>query len=446
MLLPPLMAWPSLRPVAVVCLLACSGCVIEIGPGGSSGDTAGAGGEGGSTTSVHRDPDAGSAGGPPLDRAQQARMEEVEQYILQVVYQGAEVITSVELPSGDVLDFVDRDTLPALPYEVPAVPPAAVLPAALPGFEIGLTELQQIPELLDIAATATPFHRPTFWPYILGEAPDATSIEDYVAHYQVTGQPAGANRLYAGSWTVQPNRGLSGYVNQFRPEVASGSFSLLELAVTCPAGAVTQELVGVVISVDKANPFAKNQQALQDGDARLHVEYVGTAGGSARHSWDGMDGKFVANPLRVHHPGQKVPVSAFGGAQVEHLLVVFQSPVGDWWVVYNGDFLGYYPANLFTQLNQAGCGATWYGEVYNPKPGTAVLTEMGSGKFAETGLSNAAHIRAPQYYDISWFTAQADDAGAALPYQPLCYDRSLIWNDSFLLGGPGSTNPACEWP
>jgi hypothetical protein len=45
-----------------------------------------------------------------------------------------------------------------------------------PGVEMGLTELEQSPELVELAATATPLHRPTFWPYILGYAPDATSI------------------------------------------------------------------------------------------------------------------------------------------------------------------------------------------------------------------------------------------------------------------------------
>jgi hypothetical protein len=154
----------------------------------------------------------------------------------------------------------------------------------------------------------------------------------------------------------------------------------------------------------------------------------------------------VNNPVRLHHPGQKVPVSTPGGAQVEHLLAVFQSPLGDWWIAYNGDLLGYYPASLFTQLNQAGCGTTWYGEVYNPNPGSAVLSEMGSGKFAETGISNAAHIRAPQYYELSWLSAEAEDVSASLPYQPLCYDRSLLWNGTFFLGGPGSNNPACQWP
>lgn len=136
--------------VAIVCLLACTGCVIELGPGGSSRGTGGAGGAGDSPT------DTGSTEGPPLDRAQQARKEEVDQYILQVVYQGAEVVTSAELPSGDILDFVDRESLPGLPYELSALPLSPAVPAALPGFEIGLTELQQIPDLLEIAATATP--------------------------------------------------------------------------------------------------------------------------------------------------------------------------------------------------------------------------------------------------------------------------------------------------
>jgi hypothetical protein len=117
---------------------------------------------------------------------------------------------------------------------------------------LGLTEIEQIPELLDLTLIATPFLRPTFWPYILGET-DATSIEDYLARYQMPGQPVAADRLYAGLSFTEPNRGVSGYVNQFRPEVEANSFSLIELTVACPADGPVQEQVGVVLSVDKVN-------------------------------------------------------------------------------------------------------------------------------------------------------------------------------------------------
>jgi hypothetical protein len=212
--------------------LVLAGCTIYLGP--YDDDTGGTANQGGDVVSP--------------EEAQQAREAEAWSYTANVVYKGGEVLYSFELPSGDILDFVDRDTLPAV-LELPALPFALELP---PGVELGLTEIEQIPELLDLTLIATPFLRPTFWPYILGET-DATSIEDYLARYQMPGQPVAADRLYAGLSFTEPNRGVSGYVNQFRPEVEANSFSLIELTVACPADGPVQEQVGVVLSVDKVN-------------------------------------------------------------------------------------------------------------------------------------------------------------------------------------------------
>lgn len=363
-----------------------------------------------------------------------------------MIYKGAEILASYQLPSGDILDFINRDTLPALPYEIPPLPFGPEDLTLPPGVEFGLTELEQIPELLELAATATPYHRPTFWPYILGEAPDATSIEDYLARYQVGGQPSGVDRLYAGLGLVDPTRGISGFVNQFRPEVISKSFSLIELAVYCPAQGPAQELIGIVISVDKKNPFGRNAQAILDGEPRLHIEYAHVVNGQVQFDWDGADGAFVGNPIRRHHPGQKVPVSVISGTQVEHLMAIFQAPTGDWWITYNGDLLGYYPASSFSMLNGGACRSAWYGEVYNDTPGTTIKTEMGSGKFAEAGVLNAAYVRSPKYYDLSWYGDDPEDDFHMAPYETLCYDRSPLAEGLFLLGGPGGKNLGCKWP
>jgi hypothetical protein len=170
-----------------------SACTITIGPYDDTGGTAPP------KTSVPPDPQGGPADEPPLDEAQQARLEETEGYTRTVIYKGGEILHSIQLPSGDVVDFLNRDTLPGLPYE----PPKLELPQ---GVGFGLTELEQLPELAELLANAVPYLRPTFWPYILGEAPDATSIEDYLARYQVGGhgdgaeggQVSGIKRLYAG--------------------------------------------------------------------------------------------------------------------------------------------------------------------------------------------------------------------------------------------------------
>jgi hypothetical protein len=325
---------------------------------------------------------------------------------------------------------------------MPFAPEDLVLP---PGVELGLTELEQIPELLKLAATATPFLRPTFWAYILGET-DATSIEDYLARHQEGGQASSSRRLYAGLDSAKPNHGVLGYMNQFRPQVESRSFSLIEFTVYCPADGPVQEQIGIVISVDKRNFFGVNRQRLPDDEPRLHIEYGRPVKGQVEYNWDEVDGAFVGNPFRTHHPGQKVPVSVVGGTQREHLIAIFQIPVtGDWWITYDGDFLGYYPASLFTMLNGGACGSAWYGEVLN-KQSYAVKTEMGSGKFVEAGLYNAAYVRNPMYIDLSWTPVEPQEDWAMTPYAPLCYDRSILWEHYMYLGGPGGKNPACQWP
>jgi hypothetical protein len=418
-----------------------SACTITIGPYDDSEGT------GPRQTSALPAPKNGSADEPLLDAAQQARKEEADRYIASVIYKGGEILHSIQLPSADVLDFIKRDTLPEFPhYELPALPfgpEDLVLPV---GVELGLTELEQSSELLELAVSATPFHRPTFWPYVLGDT-DATSVEDYLARDQEGGQPSGPNRLYAGLSSLEPNRGVSGYVNQFRPEVVDGSFSRIELSVSCPAGSPAQEQIGIVISADKRNAFG-NWQEYQDGEPRLHIEYASLVNGKVEHRWDEMDGAFVANPIRRHHPGQKVSVSVLGGTQVEHHMAIFQMPVtGDWWITYNGDVLGYYPATLFTMLNGGACEASWYGEVFRrrAKDGN-IKTEMGSGRFPEAGQPNVAYVRNPKFHDSSLFGVEPQDDWHMIPYQPLCYARSALWDHVVVISGPGGNNPGCTWP
>jgi hypothetical protein len=422
-------------------VLGC-GCTLRLGPlDDDSGNEP-------STTSGLPPPDAPRGDEPVLDDAQQARQAEVARYVAEVLYKGATITRTLTLPSGDIVDGLDRATLPPIPDALPSLPEQLVLP---PGVELGLTELDRVPELLELVATAAPFQRPTFWPYVLGET-DATSIEDYLDRYQVGGAPSGVERLYAGLGSKEPNRGVSGYVNQFRPEVARNSFSLIELAVACPAEGEAEEVVGVVISVDKVNRFGDGYPAGADGQPRLHIESARRKGNRIRYDWDGLDGSFVANPSRRHRPGEVVPVSTLGGTQVEHLLSIFQVPLGDWWIAYQGELLGYYPASAFTRLNQGACRSNWYGEVYNPNPRSTARTEMGSGQFADADLLYAAYVRNLTYYDPLWFGTEPEDGNAMIPNVPSCYSRSPLklglppWNNYFLLGGPGGRNPECKWP
>jgi Neprosin len=369
--------------------------------------------------------------------------------VTQVIYKGAPVNQSVQTATGDVVDGLDRSMLPALPYPLPALP---YLPSDVtlpPGVTFGISEVQKNPALADLVSKTAGYRRPDFSPYIRGET-DAKDIYDYVDRYQVGGAPK-ANRLYAGLVSGTANRGASGYIDQFQPDVAADSFSLIEVAVFCPVDQ-PQEVVGAVISVDRITPVGRNAQGVYDGLPRLHVEYATTTNGRTRYSWDELDGAFVPNPLRRTLPGQVVPVSVLGGATVEHLVTIFQAPSGDWWIAFDQDLLGYYPASKFTLLSGGACAIGWYGEVLNRNPPAgAVPTEMGSGKHAAVGRPNAASVRKPEFYDTSWFSMAAQGVDMP-PNVPSCYTRSPLMLDPasgdiiFFLGGPGGKDPVCKWP
>ncbi|MEO5729037.1 MAG: hypothetical protein ABI134_20880, partial [Byssovorax sp.] len=243
------------------------GCIIELGAGHDQS----AGGE---------TPSSGGSGGEPgLMGAQQARKDEADRYIAQVIYKGATVTQSLQLASGDIVDGLDRSTFPDLPSPLPLLPFLPTDVKLPPDVTLALLDVDQIPELAALASTAAVFHRPTFWPYILGET-DATSITDYLARYEVSGAPVG-NQLYAGLVSDQANRGVSGYMNQFQPEVAAGSLSILEYTVGCPALNPT-EMVGVVLSIDRHNVGGRNPQGVFDGQPRLHVEYANSKSGKVK--------------------------------------------------------------------------------------------------------------------------------------------------------------------
>jgi len=146
-----------------------------------------------------------------------------------------------------------------------------------------------------------------------------------------------------------------------------------------------------------------------------------------------------------------------GGNQVEHHVAIVQDWYNRWWVLYNGEPLGYYPGTLFTYmngLNGHACRASFYGEVLrgtSPASPDGPATEMGSGKFADTGAGSAAYVRNPMVYDTTWIGVPAGQLslGTMTPEEPLCYMSNDFTpaTTTYYLGGPGiNNNIACVWP
>ncbi len=200
---------------------------------------------------------------PPPDYTdeEQGRYNEVQAYLVQQ-YKDYLIVQTTQTYIGDIIDWVDPKTVPGSAEEPPGPIPQGEL--EFPDAQLQVTELEFYPELQGPASTI-PMTRPTFEPYIRGWS-EAPTLEAFLQD-QEGGQPDGQYRLYAGVTATVDNGGGAGAFNQFAGEVEKGSFSLMELAVSCDGAdkVNTLEQVGVVASRDRKN--------FGDSFVRLQVEF-----------------------------------------------------------------------------------------------------------------------------------------------------------------------------
>ncbi len=379
--------------------------------------------------------------GAPGTQEQQARAIEAEAFIANDTYHGMQVERSVRGTSGKVYDYL---RLPASNEPVPDF--LGLVPnTSIPGVSLGMTEIENHPEWWGPTGT-TVFVRPDFSKYIMDPG-GATSIQDWIDNYQVPGIPDDPNRLYAGLNIVQPNVGIYARVNAFKPEVEKGTFSVIELVAVCPNVGPPQEMVGILIGMDWKN---YDQPPTLD----LSVERWRWVNGVREGGYNKKGSGFVEQFMRPTDVGAPLEyVSTPGGEQWEHALLVIMAPDGTWWVSYNYQILGKFPASVFMTLNKGACRAQIYGEVYNPHPEQGwPRTEMGSGKYGSGLSGDVAWVREIRYFDnsVSFVNEPKSDdlANWSKPYYPPCYDRSSLISQGsagpiMYLGGPGGKDSLC---
>jgi hypothetical protein len=332
------------------------------------------------------------------------------------------------------------------------------------GVQLSLTELDAFPELRGPEGTI-PVVRPSFLGYIFGLT-GASSFDDFLTRYLVPGDPTGQDRLYAGMVSKTPNLGASTWINSFNGITELGTTSLLEMVVGCrdpnnPAGEMWQQ-IGIAASRD----WATKVNGLPDFGGpvlKIQVEFL-TAGaktlGNNRGGWAGIYAGFtpVSTPTPLNIP--ILNPSAIDGPQYESLYDI-RLWSGDWWVGWNGSWLGYYSGKLFgtdtsNLLISNACEINWYGEVYDSNATTTkwTLTDMGSGEFASAGWGKAANFRNPSYTDVSGtfqWPDKANDIATPL-YNPACYTKTNLsasqppWDRFFYVGGPGGDAPNLDCP
>jgi len=378
---------------------------------------------------------------PALSPVESRRHQEVERYLARL-YRGKRIVETTQTYGGDIIDWMDPDTVPGSRAEPPPRPSPESLRVA-PGKELQLTELDLFPELRGPRGTI-PMVRPRFEGYVRGET-KATSVEDFIGH-QEAGQPGGQFRLYGGLASSTVNQSVVGWFNQFGGDVEPGTFTLMELTTACRGSnpSTTMELVGIVASRDRAN--------FGNSDLRLQVEFL-SAGASAVGNnvggWDGVVTGFVPAAGRPYGPGVLLTGSIVNGTQYESRFEI-QRFGANWWINHNGNWLGYYPGALFNLINSNGCEADWYGEVFDPTPTNWTWTDMGSGNFSSTGAGKAAYVRDPLYSDAAGVSQWPSGSGSVVPVDSACYTRSSLfssaapWERYFYLGGPGGDVLGCD--
>ncbi|KAG5549685.1 hypothetical protein RHGRI_014850 [Rhododendron griersonianum] len=139
---------------------------------------------------------------------------------------------------------------------------------------------------------------------------------------------------------------------------------------------------------------------------------------------------------------------SFDGSDLNSIEAGWQDPkLGNWWMSFGASMLvGYWPAELFTHLDDGATMVEWGGEVVNSRTNNQhTTTQMGSGQFAEQGFGKASYFRNLEVVDSDNSLSSAQGI-STLAENVNCYDiksfSNSAWGTYFYYGGPGY-NPKC---
>lgn len=157
-----------------------SGCPTP----GSSSSVGGGGAPKGTWTPVPiRDPDACRVHPLTLTPDEQIRQEEVGRYLAGTYQQKHyKVKATIQMPSGDIYDWVEATSVPGSDAEPP--------PSPCPDCQLPNTELSLCPELRGPPGTM-PFVRSSFFNSYIRGGTGATSVEDFIRRFKVKSAPPG---------------------------------------------------------------------------------------------------------------------------------------------------------------------------------------------------------------------------------------------------------------
>ncbi|MFS7892312.1 putative neprosin [Helianthus anomalus] len=156
---------------------------------------------------------------------------------------------------------------------------------------------------------------------------------------------------------------------------------------------------------------------------------------------------FVQTNSKVCLGASIKPISTYNGKQYEIALLIWKDPNSkDWWLRVGTEVIGFWPAELFTDLHDRANRIDYGGEVYSATySGTHTSTQMGSGHFQDEGYKKAAFARNLEMVDQDNYLREVSNLNIFVE-KPNCYGinngHSDAWGNYIFFGGPGY-NPNC---
>lgn len=378
-----------------------------------------------------------------VDEAERLRMID---YLETLVPADAIVTTAVN-EAGEDVDCIDIDRQPGrvgatepleyaprtLPKGMPSVDPTvpmdvpnAVCPrGTIPMLHLDITDLERFETLEDFLSKVPN--------QVRGDANGGPPSADDDLELPRVGSTS--SHQYAHATRTVDNYGTDAYFNIWAPYVESSTeFSLSQMWVWRGSGANLETVEG---------GWQRYRGLYGDDSAHLFIFY--TPNNYASGCYNLTCAAFVQTDGSVTIGGAQSPVSSAGGTQYDiHLFWYRDTGTGNWWLQYQGVWVGYYPRSLFDAngLYDKSSGVDVGGEIVNNNSGRHTYTDMGGGYFPTSGYKYAAFIRniryvntANTYQNASSLTASRSDAYC---YEvTTAYSASASWKYYIYFGGTG---------
>ena len=246
-------------------------------------------------------------------------------------------------------------------------------------------------------------------------------------------QPPAATHKYAHAYQFKTNYGGTSRLALYRPVVGSSQiFSLSQHWYVSTQSGKTQT---VEIGWQKYPAFYHTQTPVT-------FIYWTADGYGSTGCYNLTCGAFVQRDSSLHIGGGWASYSTIGDNQYEAWLgyVLYD---GNWWVLFNNKYIGYYPGSKWGKKNLANHAQEidYGGETVGNNANTS-WPQMGSGRFASQGYKFAAFQRLIYYFGTNRGSSAFYASLTKSQPSPRCYTINTFtgdrnWHTYFFFGGPG---------